>query len=129
MRTKLTVLLGVCSLTLATSGAALAQDHAGHGAPADRLGSVTFQNTCADAVKPQVNRGVALLHSFWFDEAIRTFNDVAAKDPKCGISQWGVALAMWGNILAAGPQPPGITAGARRYREGPPDGHRLPARR
>ena len=110
MRTKLTVLLGVCSLTLATSGAALAQDHAGHGAPADRLGSVTFQNTCADAVKPQVNRGVALLHSFWFDEAIRTFNDVAAKDPKCGISQWGVALAMWGNVLATGPQPPGITA-------------------
>ena len=118
MRTKLTVLLGVCSLTLATSGAALAQDHAGHGAPADRLGSVTFPNTCADAVKPQVNRGVALLHSFWFDEAIRTFNDVAAKDPKCGISQWGVALAMWGNVLATGPQPPGITAALAAIEKG-----------
>ena len=86
-----------------------AQDHSGHGAPADRLGTVTFQNSCADAVKPGVNRGVALLHSFWFDEAIRTFNDVAAKDPACGLSQWGVALAMWGNILAAGPPPAGIT--------------------
>ena len=118
MRTKLTVLLGVCSLTLATSGAALAQDHAAHGAPAGRLGSVTFPNTCADAVKPQVNRGVALLHSFWFDEAIRTFNDVAAKDPKCGISQWGVALAMWGNVLATGPQPPGITAALAAIEKG-----------
>ena len=118
MRTKLTVLLGVCSLTLATSGAALAQDHAAHGAPVDRLGSVTFPNTCADAVKPQVNRGVALLHSFWFDEAIRTFNDVAAKDPKCGISQWGVALAMWGNVLATGPQPPGITAALAALEKG-----------
>ena len=118
MRTKLTVLLGVCSLTLATSGAALAQDHAAHGAPVDRLGSVTFPNTCADAVKPQVNRGVALLHSFWFDEAIRTFNDVAAKDPKCGISQWGVALAMWGNVLATGPQPPGITAALAAIEKG-----------
>jgi hypothetical protein len=118
MRTKLTVLVGVCSLTLATSGAALAQDHAAHGAPADRLGSVTFSNTCADAVKPQVNRGVALLHSFWFDEAIRTFNDVAAKDPKCGISQWGVALAMWGNVLATGPQPPGITAALAAIEKG-----------
>ena len=88
---------------------ASAQDHAGHVA-ADRLGSVTFANTCAEDVAPQVNRGVALLHSFWFDEAIRTFNDVAAKDPKCGISQWGVALAMWGNVLATGPQQPGITA-------------------
>ena len=56
-----------------------------------------------------MNRGVALLHSFWFDEAIRTFNDVAAKDPACGISQWGVALGMWGNILATGPPPAGIT--------------------
>ena len=108
MRIRLTLLLGVCSFTLATSAAALAQDHAGHGAPADRLGSVNFPNTCSEAVKPQLNRGVALLHSFWFDEAIRTFTDVAAKDPKCGLSQWGIALAMWGNVLATGPQPPGI---------------------
>lgn len=110
MRTRLTALLSACSFTLATGAAALAQDHSGHGAPADRLGSVSFPNTCSEAVKPQLNRGVALLHSFWFDEAIRTFNDVAAKDPKCGLSQWGVALAMWGNVLATGPQPAGITA-------------------
>ena len=108
MNGTLHTLLGVLSFSLATGGAALAQDHAGHGASQDRLGNVTFPNTCADTVKPQVNRGVALLHSFWFDEAIRTFNDVAANDPKCGISQWGVALAMWGNVLATGPQPPGI---------------------
>jgi tetratricopeptide (TPR) repeat protein len=109
MKRTRTVLVGVVSLTLATTGVALAQDHSGHGAPADRLGTVTFQNSCADAVKPVINRGVALLHSFWFDEAIRTFNEVAAKDPTCGIAQWGVALGMWGNILATGPPPAGIT--------------------
>ena len=109
MRRNPAVLLGVVAFGLATIGVASAQDHSGHGAPADRLGTVTFQNSCAEAVKPGVNRGVALLHSFWFDEAIRTFTDVAAKDPACGVSQWGVALAMWGNILAAGPPPAGIT--------------------
>ena len=108
MRRHIAVLVGVAALGLATTGVAVAQDHSGHDAHADRLGTVTFQNSCTDAVKPGVNRGVALLHSFWFDEAIRTFNDVAAKDPACGISQWGVALAMWGNILAAGPPPAGI---------------------
>jgi tetratricopeptide (TPR) repeat protein len=118
MRRTLLALLGVVTITLATGGAALAQDHAGHGAPADRLGSVNFPNTCAEAVKPQVNRGVALLHSFWFDEAIRTFTDVAANDPKCGISQWGVALAMWGNVLAAGPPPAGITAALAAIEKG-----------
>ena len=109
MRRNTAVLLGVVSFALATAGVVSAQDHSGHGAPAGRLGTVTFQNSCTDAVKPVVNRGVALLHSFWFDEAIRTFNDVAAKDPKCGISQWGVALGTWGNILATGPPPAGIT--------------------
>ena len=109
MRRKTAVLFGVVALGLAATGVVSAQDHSGHGAPADRLGTVTFQNSCTDAVKPVVNRGVALLHSFWFDEAIRTFNDVAAKDPTCGISQWGVALGMWGNILATGPPPAGIT--------------------
>jgi tetratricopeptide (TPR) repeat protein len=109
MRRSSIVLLGVLAFTLVTSGPAFAQDHSGHGSAADRLGTVTFQNSCADAVQPGVNRGVALLHSFWFDEAIRTFSDVAAKDASCGISQWGVALGMWGNILATGPPQPGIT--------------------
>jgi len=108
MNGTLQALVGAISVTLAAGGSAFAQDHAGHGSPQDRLGNVSFPNTCADAVKPQLNRGVALLHSFWFDEAIRTFNDVAAKDATCGISQWGVALAMWGNVLATGPQQPGI---------------------
>jgi tetratricopeptide (TPR) repeat protein len=105
--TKTLLASGVVAFLVA-GGVARGQDHAGHGAPADRLGSVTFANTCAEAVKPQVNRGVALLHSFWFDEAIRAFTDVATRDPKCGIAQWGIALAMWGNVLAVGPPPGGV---------------------
>lgn len=106
--TQTLLALALAGVTFALAPPAQAQDHAGHGAPMDRLGTVTFPSTCAVSVQPQINRGVALLHSFWFDEAIRTFNDVAAKDPRCGLSQWGVALAMWGNILAVGPQQPGI---------------------
>ena len=37
--------LGVLLVSLVTSGTGFAQDHAGHGAPADRLGNVTFPSS------------------------------------------------------------------------------------
>jgi Tfp pilus assembly protein PilF len=57
------------------------------------LGSVTFENSCKPQVKARLNLAVALLHSFWLDEAQRAFRDVAATDPQCAIAQWGVAIA------------------------------------
>lgn len=110
--------LGVAAFGLSTGMAVAAQDqHAGHGT-ADRLGTVTFVHTCSAEVGPQINRGVALLHSFWFDEAIRAFDDVARRDPSCGISQWGVALATWGNVLGTGPQPAGIASALAAIEKG-----------
>ena len=37
---------------------------------ANLLGSVHLANSCDPAVKPAFDRGVALLHSFWFSAAI-----------------------------------------------------------
>jgi hypothetical protein len=109
--------LGIVAFGFAGGIALAAQDpHAGHGA--DRLGTVTFTHTCSSEVGPQITRGVALLHSFWFDEAIRAFDGVATRDPSCGISQWGVALATWGNVLGAGPQPAGIESALKALEKG-----------
>jgi hypothetical protein len=35
---------------------------------AERLGTVSFANSCSAAVQPQLQRSVALLHSFWWSE-------------------------------------------------------------
>ena len=79
-------------------GAVSAQDHQhGSGTPPHRLGAVKFTNSCSAAVQEEFNRGVALLHSFWFSAAIDTFNKVASKDPDCAMAHWGVALSWWGN--------------------------------
>jgi hypothetical protein len=59
----------------------------------ERLGAVSFENSCMGNVKADINRAVALLHSFWLDEAQRTFEKVAAADPDCAITYWGVAIA------------------------------------
>jgi tetratricopeptide (TPR) repeat protein len=63
------------------------------------VGTVQFENSCSDEVQPAFNRGVALLHSFWFAAAVDTFSEVLAHDPKCAMAEWGKAMAAWGNPL------------------------------
>jgi tetratricopeptide (TPR) repeat protein len=73
--------------------------HAQHGAAPDQVGSasVQFETSCAAAVRDDFNRAVAMLHSFWFPEAIKAFEDVARRDPSCAMAHWGVAMSQWGN--------------------------------
>ena len=63
------------------------------------LGSVRFENSCSQDVQATFNRGIALLHSFWFSAAIDTFSEVLAHDPKCAMAEWGKAMSHWGNPL------------------------------
>jgi hypothetical protein len=96
----------LCAAALSASiPAALAQhgDHAAHGTPsADQIGSenVSFATSCSPSTADNFNRGVALVHSFWFAEAINTFNAVLAEDPGCAVAHWGIALSHWGNPFA-----------------------------
>jgi tetratricopeptide (TPR) repeat protein len=68
----------------------------GHQHPAgdpEKLGTVSFPTSCTPAAQKQFQRGVAMLHSFWYEEAERTFNDVAKADPGCAMAYWGVAMS------------------------------------
>jgi hypothetical protein len=72
------------------------------GTPPEQLGQVSFETTCDPALRADFNRGVALLHSFWFGASAAAFTAVAEKDPSCGIAWWGVAMSRWGNPFAPG---------------------------
>src|SRR5438093_725263 len=99
MTMKPTMLLLTAALVIGCAPGAFAQ-HEAHGAMSpDAIGSasVKFQTSCAAAAKDDFNKGVALLHSFWFPEAIRTFESILARDPNCAMAQWGIALSNWGN--------------------------------
>ena len=68
----------------------------GHQHPAgdpEKLGTVSFSTSCTPAVQNQFERGVAMLHSFWYEEAERTFKQVAQGDPGCAMAYWGVAMS------------------------------------
>lgn len=61
----------------------------------DQLGSVRFPVTCAAAVQKPFERGVALLHSFWYEEAEKEFRQIAKDDPQCAMAHWGIAMSLW----------------------------------
>jgi len=60
-----------------------------------QLGTVHFPISCAAAVQKPFERGVALLHSFWYEEAEKEFEQIAKDDPKCAMAQWGLAMSQW----------------------------------
>ncbi len=74
------------------------------------VGKVTFPITCAPDVQPDFARGVALLHSFFYEEARRIFTSVAERDPKCAMAQWGIAMTWWHPIWTP-PTPDEMRAG------------------
>src|ERR1051325_7710506 len=59
------------------------------------VGNVTFSITCSPDVRSDFARGVALLHSFFYEEARRVFTSIAERDPKCPMAQWGIAMTWW----------------------------------
>src|SRR5258708_7727254 len=62
---------------------------------AAKLGTVTFPVSCAPSVQKPFERGVALLHSFWYEEAEKEFQQIAKDDPHCAMAHWGIAMSLW----------------------------------
>src|SRR5438876_1421906 len=73
-------------------------------------GTVDFPVSCVPAVRAEFIRGVALLHSFFYEEARRIFTEVAEKDPTCAMAQWGIAMTWWHPIWTP-PTPDEMSAG------------------
>lgn len=74
------------------------------------LGTVNFPSGC-NGVDAQFTRAVALLHSFGYEESRRTFNAVIAKDAKCAMAYWGIAMTFYHPLWAA-PTPQEFADGA-----------------
>jgi tetratricopeptide (TPR) repeat protein len=70
----------------------------GKPATPERLGTVSFSVSCTSAVQAPFNRGVALLHDFWYEEAKRQFEEIEKADPSCAMAHWGVAMSNFHQI-------------------------------
>lgn len=63
--------------------------------PNEKLGTVHFPVSCSSTSAKQFERGVALLHSFWYEQARKQFQALEASDPKCAMAYWGDAMTHW----------------------------------
>jgi hypothetical protein len=73
------LLLLVCLACL--PGAFADDEHHGHHDAAEQLGTVSFPISCTFAAQKPFERAVALMHSFWYEEAEKQFTAIAQKAP------------------------------------------------
>jgi hypothetical protein len=103
VRSTASVLGGSGLIVLAACGGpdgarSSADDHA-EPASEQVVGQVSFPTSCSSEAQPVFERGVATLHSFWFDQALVTFREAATIDPGCAMARWGEAMTLWGNPM------------------------------
>jgi plasmid stabilization system protein ParE len=93
-------------------------DHSHHheDLTAAQLGTVNFPVSCDPAVQKPFERGVALLHSFWYEEAEKQFKQISTDDPHCAMAHWGVAMSLWHQLWDR-PEAKAITRGLDEVHE------------
>src|SRR5580704_2291328 len=89
MRALIGTLVFACLASASAPSAVFAQD---------RLGTVSFQVSCSAPSQSAFNRGVALLHDFWYEEAKPQFERILKTDPGCSMAHWGVAMSVFHQI-------------------------------
>jgi tetratricopeptide (TPR) repeat protein len=94
------------------AGGAQAEEHQHHhpAGEVEGLGAVHFPIGCQADVQPTFDRGMALLHSFGYEEARTAFLDVAQRDPACAMARWGEAMT-WYHPVWAPPTAAELAAG------------------
>ena len=92
------LLVCVCVLCAVPASALDDEMHAHHHEATEQLGKVSFPISCVPASEKAFERGVALLHSFGYEEAEEQFVEITQKDPACAMAHWGIAMSLFHQI-------------------------------
>jgi tetratricopeptide (TPR) repeat protein len=85
----------ILSISLVAFQTALAHDMHDHaGSPAE-IGKVSFPISCSKQAQDHVEHGLAMFHSFLFDDAEAQFKAAAEADPTCAIAYWAQAIGLF----------------------------------
>jgi hypothetical protein len=66
---------------------------------AQDLGRVHFETSCTLQAQEKFDRGLAMVHSFYYPDSVQAFTEAAAADPRCAIAYWGIAISSRPNPL------------------------------
>lgn len=89
------------AMTFENAPAQIDHSHDDAMAASPNIGRVAFPSSCSSKAQVDLEKGVALLHSFWYEEATKEFETAAAADPSCAMAYWGEAMStfhqLWEN--------------------------------
>jgi hypothetical protein len=94
MRAAMLAAIVLCALGLA-SGVSAQEEHHHEGGDLGHVGTVRFPVSCKGELQGEFDQAVAILHSFFYEESERRFRSIAARDPRCAMAWWGVAMSLW----------------------------------
>jgi tetratricopeptide (TPR) repeat protein len=57
------------------------------------LGNVHFETSCTPQAQEKFDRGLAMVHSFFYPDSVKAFTEAAVADPQCAIAYWGIAIS------------------------------------
>ena len=99
MKSIVCLLLGICVVCVMNAAGQMEHDQMHHHHDAnEQLGKVSFPISCASGSQAAFERGVALLHSFGYEEAEEQFTEITKSDPACAMAHWGVAMSLFHEI-------------------------------
>ena len=98
------------ALFVSIDGMAIAKEMQLSAGDLRKSGTVRLDIACRKEVKEDFQTALALLHSFFYEEARRRFESIAKRDPGCAMAWWGVAMT-WYHPLWAPPTPEEMTKG------------------
>ena len=94
-RKRITFLLLVFGVALGLGARGEDEQHKHDAGQGGKLGAVHFPVSCSPAAQKEFERAVALLHSFWYEEAEKVFTTVTTTDPNCTMAYWGIAMSRY----------------------------------
>src|SRR5262249_49908538 len=60
---------------------------------------------------PRFDAALAVLHSFWYGQALKEFTAITEAKPDCAMAYWGIAMSVWNQIWAP-PTPANLKKGS-----------------
>lgn len=85
----------ICFLIFNLPARAQMPEHEHHGEAPEHLAKISFATSCPSTVETQFGQGVALLHSFEYEQASQQFQGVTKSDSSCAMAYWGQAMTLY----------------------------------
>jgi hypothetical protein len=83
------------------------------GPPNKEFGTVDFASSCSSSTQKDFTLGVAMLHSFEYEESEKAFVRVLDIDSNCAMAYWGVAMSNFHQVWPSPPTPEELEKGSK----------------